>query len=53
MGFGFYFKNRDYPGHYSIDKPSSFSKYRNYLKRLGFYVNFKPYNSLVEFIIPK
>jgi hypothetical protein len=53
MGFGFYFNNRDYPGHYNIREPSSFSKYRNILKRLGIYVDFKPYNKKVEFLIPK
>lgn len=53
MGFGFYWKNKDYKGHYSISDPTSFSKYRNLLKTMGFYVNFKPYNEIIKFIIPR
>jgi hypothetical protein len=52
MGFGFYYKKKDYKAHYRIDDTSSFSKYRNFLKRLGFYVDFKRYNQEILFIIP-
>ena len=52
MGFGFYWKGKDYKGHYKVTD-NSFSKYRNLLKSIGFYVNFKPYKSKkIEFIIP-
>jgi len=53
MGFGFYYKNKDYKSHYSVDNTSSFSKYRSFLKRLGIYVNFKSYNQKILFIIPR
>ena len=53
MGFGFFWKNKDYKGHYNISDPTSFSKYRNLLKTMGFYVDFKPYDKLIEFIIPR
>jgi hypothetical protein len=53
MGFGFFWKNKDYKGHYSISDATSFSKYRNLLKTMGFYVDFKPYDKIIEFIIPR
>ncbi len=53
MGFGFFWENKDYIGHYSISNPTSFSKYRNLLKTMGFYVDFKPYGNSIDFIIPR
>lgn len=39
MGWGFYYKNKDYPTQYS-----SFSSYRNLLKEMGFYVDYKKFS---------
>ena len=40
MGWGFYYKNKDYPTQYS-----SFSSYRNLLKEMGFYVDYKKFSN--------
>ena len=48
MGFGFYYKNRDYASQYS-----SFSQYRNLLKTCGIYVDYKTYDKKIKFLIPK
>ena len=53
MGFGFFWENKDYKGHFKTSDPTSFSRYRNLLKTMGFYVDFKPYGKEIDFIIPR